>query len=234
MKEPETDVLNDPEQLAQRAAEWLADAAKASRDRFVVALSGGSTPKRMYQILAGMDLPWQRMHWFWGDERFVPPDDQLSNYRMVHEALFAHAPVPAGNIHPVPTQGLAPEAAAAAYEAELKRFYGSDRLDPARPLFDITLLGLGPDGHTASLFPGTAVLAERHKWVAAVIGAKDEARITFTYPLLESSRHIAFLVAGAEKRRMLGLLLGGDTGIPAGRLSKEHVRVFADSAATGR
>jgi 6-phosphogluconolactonase len=234
MKEPETDVLNDPEQLAQRAAEWLADAAKASRDRFVVALSGGSTPKRMYQILAGMDLPWQRIHWFWGDERFVPPDDPLSNYRMVHEALFAHAPVPAGNIHPVPTQGLAPEAAAAAYEAELKRFYGSDRLDPARPLFDITLLGLGPDGHTASLFPGTAVLAERHKWVAAVIGAKDEARITFTYPLLESSRHIAFLVAGAEKRRMLGLLLGGDTGIPAGRLSKEHVRVFADSAATGR
>jgi 6-phosphogluconolactonase len=234
MKQLQTEVLNDPERLAQRAAEWLAAAAKASRDRFVVALSGGSTPKRMYQILAGMDLPWQRMHWFWGDERFVPPDDQLSNYRMVHEALFAHAPVPAGNIHPVPTQGLAPEAAAAAYEAELKRFYGSDRLDPARPLFDITLLGLGPDGHTASLFPGTAVLAERHKWVAAVIGAKDEARITFTYPLLESSRHIAFLVAGAEKRRMLGLLLGGDTGIPAGRLSKEHVRVFADSAATGR
>jgi 6-phosphogluconolactonase len=134
----------------------------------------------------------------------------------------------------VPTQGLAPEAAAAAYEAELKRFYGGDRLDPGRPLFDITLLGLGPDGHTASLFPGTAVLAERHKWVAAVIGAKEEARITFTYPLLESSRHIAFLVAGAEKRRMLGLLLGGDTGIPAGRLSKEHVRVFADNAATGR
>ncbi|MBV8193818.1 MAG: 6-phosphogluconolactonase [Alphaproteobacteria bacterium] len=234
MKELQTDVLKDPETLAQSAAEWLAAAAKASQDRFVVALSGGSTPKRMYQILAGMDLPWRRTHWFWGDERFVPPDDALSNYRMVREALFAHASIPAENIHPVPTQGLEPEAAAAAYEAELKRFYGSDRLDPTRPLFDITLLGLGPDGHTASLFPGTAVLAERHKWVAAVIGAKDEARITFTYPLLESSRHIAFLVAGAEKQRMLGLLRGGDTGIPAGRLAKEHVRVFADSAATGR
>jgi 6-phosphogluconolactonase len=234
MKQLETEVLNDPERLAQRAAEWLAAAAKASRDRFVVALSGGSTPKRMYQILAGMDLPWQRTHWFWGDERFVPPDDVLSNYRMAREALFDHAPVPAANIHPVPTQGLEPEAAAAAYEAELKRFYGGERLDPAQPVFDITLLGLGPDGHTASLFPGTAVLAERHKWVAAVIGAKDEARITFTYPLLESSRHIAFLVAGAEKRRMLGLLLGGDREIPAGRLSKEHAQVFADSAATGR
>jgi 6-phosphogluconolactonase len=234
MSQLETEVLNDPERLAQRAAEWLAAAAKASRDRFAVALSGGSTPKRMYQILAGMDLPWQRTHWFWGDERFVAPDDALSNYRMAREALFAHAPVPAANIHPVPTQGLGPEAAAAAYEAELKRFYGADRLDPARPVFDITLLGLGPDGHTASLFPGTTVLGERHKWVAAVIGAKEEARITFTYPLLESSRHIAFLVAGAEKRRMLGLLLGGDSEIPAGRLSKEHALVFADSAATGR
>jgi 6-phosphogluconolactonase len=234
MKEPETEVLSDPEQLAQHTAQWIAAAANAAQDRFVVALSGGSTPKRAYQILAGMKLPWPRMHWFWGDERFVPPDDKLSNYRMVREALFDHAPVPAANIHPVPTQGLAPEAAAAAYEAELKKFYGSDRLDPGKPLFDVTLLGLGPDGHTASLFPGTAVLGERHKWVAAVIGAKDEARITFTYPLLESSRQIAFLVAGAEKRPMLGRLLGGDTDIPAGRLAKEHVRVLADSAAMGR
>jgi 6-phosphogluconolactonase len=234
MKEPETEVLSDPEQLAQHVAQWIAAAANASHGRFVVALSGGSTPKRAYQILGGMDLPWTRTHWFWGDERFVPPDDPLSNYRMVREALFDHTPVPAGNIHPVPTQGLGPEAAAAACEAELKSFYGADGLDPARPLFDITLLGLGPDGHTASLFPGTAVLAERHKWVAAVIGAKEEARITFTYPLLESSRRIAFLVAGADKRRMLGLLLGGDTNIPAGRLSKERVRVFADSAAMGR
>lgn len=234
MKQLETEVLSDPEQLAQRAAHWMAGLANASQDRFVVALSGGSTPKRMYQILAGLELPWARTHWFWGDERFVSPEDPRSNYRMAREALFQHAPVPAANIHPVPTRGLEPEAAAEAYEAELKRFYGSDRLDPLRPLFDVTLLGLGPDGHTASLFPGTAVLAERQKWVAAVIGAKDEARITFTYPLLECSRQVAFLVAGAEKRRMLGLLLGGDSDIPAGRLSKEHARVFADSAATGR
>ena len=234
MKKPETEILGDPERLAQRVAHWIAAAAGASQGRFVVALSGGSTPKRAYQILAGLALPWSRMHWFWGDERFVPSADPRSNYRMVREALFDHAPVPAGNIHPVPTQGLEPEAAAAAYEAELRSFYGSSQLDPARPLFDVTLLGLGPDGHTASLFPGTVVLAERRKWVAAVIGAKDEARITFTYPLLESSRHVAFLVAGAEKRRMLGLLLDGDSEIPAGRLSSEHVRVFADSAATGR
>lgn len=234
MTKLETEVLGDAEQLARRAAQWLAELANASGERFVVALSGGSTPRRMYQILAGMPLPWARTHWFWGDERFVPPDDPRSNFRMAREALFEQAPVPAANIHAVPTEGLEPEAAAAAYEAALKTFYGAERLDPARPLFDVTLLGLGPDGHTASLFPGTAVLEERRKWVAAVIGAKEEARITFTYPLLESSRHIAFLVAGAEKRRMLGLLLGGDAGIPAGRLSKERARVFADSAATGR
>jgi 6-phosphogluconolactonase len=234
MTKLETEVLGDAEQLARRAAQWLAELANASGERFVVALSGGSTPRRMYQILAGMALPWARTHWFWGDERFVPPDDPRSNFRMAREALFEQAPVPAANIHAVPTEGLEPEAAAAAYEAALKTFYGAERLDPARPLFDVTLLGLGPDGHTASLFPGTAVLEERRKWVAAVIGAKEEARITFTYPLLESSRHIAFLVAGAEKRRMLGLLLGGDAGIPAGRLSKERARVFADSAATGR
>src|SRR4051794_5173337 len=99
MKQPETEVLSDPEQLADRVARWIAAAAETAQERFVVALSGGSTPKRAYQLLAGMKLPWQRMHWFWGDERFVPPDDSRSNYRMVREALFDRAPVPAANIH---------------------------------------------------------------------------------------------------------------------------------------
>ncbi len=158
-------VLADPAALSRRVAEWMLELATATEGRFAVALSGGSTPRALYRDLAEPPyrdaFPWSRAHWFWGDERFVPPDDALSNYRMVREALLSRAPIPAANIHPVPTEGLDPEAAASAYERELKSFYGAERLDPARPLFDVTLLGLGEDGHTASLFPGTAVLAER-------------------------------------------------------------------------
>ena len=124
--------------------------------------------------------------------------------------------------------------AAATYERELKTFYGAERLDPARPLFDINLLGLGTDGHTASLFPGNAVLAERDKWVSAVVGAKPEARITLTYPALESSRHAAFLVAGDEKRAIFKRLRCGDDSLPAGRLHPTGTLwVFADTSATG-
>ncbi|MFO1082760.1 MAG: 6-phosphogluconolactonase [Reyranellaceae bacterium] len=234
MEAVEAEVLGDAEQLAERAAMWFAELARAAPDRFAVALSGGSTPRRLYQRLAEMDLPWQRIHWFWGDERFVPPDDPLSNYRMTREALFDRAPVPEANIHRVPTVGLEPATAAERYEGVLQDYYGGAALRPARPLFDVVLLGLGTDGHTASLFPGTAVLEERQVWVAPVLGAKEEPRITLTYPALESSRHVAFLVAGADKRRMLGRLLSGDAEIPAGRLSTGRARVFADRSATGR
>ena len=205
--EARLEILADPEAMSRRVADWLLEVATTKDGVFTVALSGGSTPRRLYELLAGPpyrdEFPWSRTHWFWGDERFVPHDDALSNYRMVREALLSRAPIPAINIHPIPTEGVTPEAAASAYERELKSFYGAERLDPARPLFDVTLLGLGPDGHTASLFPDTAVLAERDRWVAAVVGAKSEARITLTYPALESSRNAAFLVAGEEKRAML-------------------------------
>jgi 6-phosphogluconolactonase len=233
------EILADPEALARRVADWLLAVALAKKDRFAVALSGGSTPRRLYELLAAPPwravFPWDRTHWFWGDERFVPPDDALSNYRMAREAMLSHAPVPAANIHPVPTEGIAPAAAAAAYEAELKSFHGAASLDPARPLFDVTLLGLGPDGHTASLFPGTAVLAERERWVAAVVGAKSEARITLTYPALDSSRDAAFLVAGSEKREMLERLRRGDESLPAARLRPVgRLWLFADVAAAGK
>jgi 6-phosphogluconolactonase len=232
-------ILGDPAALSRRVAEWMLEVATATEGRFAVSLSGGSTPRLLYRDLAEPPyrdaFPWPRVHWFWGDERFVPPDDALSNYRMVREALLSRAPIPAANIHPVPTEGLDPEAAAATYEHELKSFYGAERLDPARPLFDVTLLGLGEDGHTASLFPGTAVLAERGRWVAAVIGAKSEARITLTYPALESSRHAAFLVAGDGKQAMLSRLLRGDERLPAARLHPAGTLwVFADVAAAGQ
>jgi 6-phosphogluconolactonase len=232
------EILADPEALARRVADWLLAAANAKDGVFAIALSGGSTPRRLYEHLAEPTyrdrFPWSRTHWFWGDERFVPHNDALSNYRMVREALLSLAPIPTTNIHAIPTEGVSPEAAASAYERELKSFYRAERLDPARSLFDVTLLGLGPDGHTASLFPNTAVLAERDRWVAAVVGAKSEARITLTYPVLESSRNAAFLVVGEEKRAALARLRHGDDNLPAARLHPTGTLwIFGDAAAVG-
>jgi 6-phosphogluconolactonase len=237
--EAKSETLADAEALSHRVADWLLELATAKDAIFAVNLSGGSTPRLLYERLAGPPyrdtFPWSRTHWFWGDERFVPHDDARSNYRMVREALLSRAPIPADNVHPIPTEGITPEAAASSYERQLKSFYGAERLDPARPLFDVTLLGLGPDGHTASLFPGTAVLAEQSRWVAAVVGAKSEARITLTYPALESSRNVAFLVEGKEKRAILKRLCRGDDSLPAARLRPIGVlRVFADEAAIER
>jgi len=234
--EARLEILPGPEALARRVADCLLAAATAKDGVFAVALSGGSTPQRLYEQLAAPPyrdkFPWSRTHWFWGDERFVPHDDALSNYRMVREALLSRVPIPVTNIHPIPTEGIAPEAAASAYERDLKAFYGADRLDPGRPLFDVTLLGLGPDGHLASLFPETAVLAERDRWVAAVVGAKAEARITLTYPALESSRYAAFLVVGKEKRAIFGRLRRGDDSLPAARFHPiGTLCLFGDAAA---
>jgi 6-phosphogluconolactonase len=236
VSEAKLEILADREALSRRVAGWMLELATAKDGAFSVALSGGSTPRRLYRLLVEPPyrnrFPWSRTHWFWSDERFVPHDDPLSNYRMVREALLSRAPIPASNIHPISTEGITAEAAASAYERELKAFYGAGRLDPARPLFDVTLLGLGPDGHTASLFPGTTVLAERDRWVAAVDGAKTEVRITLTYPALESSRHAAFLVAGEDKRTIFGRLRRGDDSVPAARLHPiGTLWVFADVAA---
>jgi 6-phosphogluconolactonase len=219
---PRLQVFADAEELAHEAAIWLCGLASERHGVFSVCLSGGSTPKRLYEILAGADFvdrfPWQRVHWFWGDDRFVPKDDPRSNYGMVRAALLSRAPIPEANIHAIPTEGLAPADAAIAYEQELKLFYGAETLAVARPLFDATLLGLGEDGHTASLFPGAAVLDERRRWVAAVIEVKPEPRITLTYPALESSRAVAFLVSGAAKRDVLQRILVDRELLPAGRL----------------
>jgi 6-phosphogluconolactonase len=229
------EVTKDPETLAHRVARWISDLAAASRGRFAICLSGGSTPRRLYQVLADAPyrdtLPWDRVHWFWGDERFVPWDHPDSNYGMVQAAMLTRAPAPSQNIHGIGTTSTPPDAARAD-ERVLKSYYGAEALDPARPLFDVEILGLGPDGHTASLFPGTSVLEDRDRWVAEVVGARAEARITLTYPALESSRHSAFLVAGKEKREMLVRALASDQALPAAKVRPVgDLTWFVDEAA---
>lgn len=207
--------------LAHRVAEWMTLAALAAHGPFRVSLSGGSTPKTLYRLLASDEFrsrfPWPRVFWYWGDERFVPYDHPDSNYRMTREAMLAKVPVPAENIHPIPTDGT-PEDAACRYERTLQQAYGAATLDPQRPLFDVTLLGLGPDGHTASLLPGEPVLDERERWVAAVSHGRPEVRITMTYPAIESSRRVAFLVAGAEKAEIFSAIRTGNSRVPAARV----------------
>jgi 6-phosphogluconolactonase len=218
---PAVEILSDPEALAHRAAELVLHAAQSTIGRFAMALSGGSTPRRLYELMARApyrsNFPWHRAHMFLGDERFVPHMDERSNYRMAARALFSQVPIAEANVYPVPTSGVSPADAARAYERTLKSFYGAETLDPARPLFDVTLLGLGEDGHTASLFPGTDVLSERKRWVAAVTEV-PEPRITLTYPALEASRQVIFLVAGEEKRAIFARVLQGEQDFPAARL----------------
>lgn len=227
------EVLPDPASLARHVARWMTGLARAKNGNFVVALSGGSTPRALYQILASdefaAEFPWSRTDWFWGDERFVPPQDPLSNYRMADETMLSHAPAP--RIHPVTVEGMTAAELALAYERELKCFYGSDKLDPERPLFDLVLLGLGTDGHTASLFPGSPALDESVHWTA-VDKTQQPARITLTYPALESCAHAIFLITGKEKRASLHGLLEGDHALPAARLSPTgDLHFFADRAA---
>jgi 6-phosphogluconolactonase len=234
----ELEVLLDAEALAQAAAAWLTELARSRDGRVAIALAGGSTPKRFYERLAEPpfrdEFPWSRTHWFWGDERFAPHDDPRSNYLMAQKALLSQAPISQTNIHPIPTMGLSPQAAAEAYERELKSFYGAEDLHPSRPLFDAVILGLGTNGHTASLMPGAAALEERRRWAIEVMDAGPETRITLTYPALESCFEAAFLIAGAEKKTALKRLRADDAGIPAGRLRLEGaLRIFADVEAAG-
>lgn len=232
------EISDDPHALARKAAEWFVETAGTVPGPVRVALSGGSTPKEMYTLLAADEfrsrLPWDRLELFWGDERFVPYNDPASNYRMTVETLLSRAPIPADHVHPVPVEGT-PGAAAAEYEGLLKRLYGASTLDPSRPLFHIMLLGLGADGHTASLIPGQPILEERTRWVAAVAEGRPETRITLTYPAIESSACIAFLVTGAEKAMAVRLARAGDLSVPAGRLETgADVIWFVDRAALGQ
>jgi 6-phosphogluconolactonase len=232
---PQHQTFATPEELARDVADWIVARACAVERRFAVCLTGGSTPKRLYQRLATPALaakfPWERTHWFLGDERFVPYEDERSNFGMTREALLRHVPAPADHIHPIPTGGASPAACAAAYEAELKRFYGAQTFG-AKPLFDLTLLGLGENGHIASLFPGSPTLAERTRWVLPVVGESSVDRITLTYPALEQSAVVAFLVTGERKRDVLARVRDGDPALPAVRLRPAgELYWFTDRAA---
>ena len=231
------EILPDPPALAHRVAEWMTDAALAAKGSFRVSLSGGSTPKTLYGLLASDEFrgrfPWPHVSWYWGDERFVPYDHPESNYRMARDAMLSRAPVPPENIHPVPVDGP-PVEAAERYEAILQEAYGASILDPRRPLFDVTLLGLGADGHTASLLPDDPILEERKRWVAAVSHGRPEIRVTTTYPVIESSRRVAFLVAGQGKAAILRALRTGASQLPAARVRPIGELIwFVDRAAAG-
>ena len=238
MPKADLDVSADPTALATRVADWLVDQIGDTTGAFAINLSGGSTPKALYAMLATehyrREIDWERVHLFFGDERFVPKDHPDSNYRMAHETMISRVPIPIENVHAVETDHGTPEAAAAGYEQALRTFYGKTTLDLVRPLFAVTLLGLGDDGHTASLFPGTHALLERDHWVTAVIGAKPEPRITLTYPALNASGTAAFLVAGAAKHAMLRRLLAQDTALPASQIEPSgRLVIFCDEAAAG-
>ncbi|MGO8761756.1 MAG: 6-phosphogluconolactonase [Desulfobaccales bacterium] len=204
-------VYPDLEALSRAAAALIAaqaNLAVAARGCFSIALAGGATPRRTYELLAGPPLmdqvPWDRVHVFWGDERCVSPDDPRSNARMAREAWLDRVPIPGLQIHPIDC-AQDPAAAARDYEAGLREFFAG-----ASPRLDLVLLGLGDNGHTASLFPGTQVLEEQKRWAAAVYVAQgDLYRVTLTAPLINQARLVAFLVAGATKAKILRDVLHG-------------------------
>ena len=206
-------ILPDPEAVIQAAAKRilaLSSAALRTQDRYSVALSGGSTPRRLYETLAAPpfseQIPWERVHVFWGDERCVPPDDPGSNYRMARESLLDHVPLSADNIHRVRGE-LEPEAAARAYVRELRDFF-----DAPWPTFDLVLLGMGDDGHTASLFPGSRALGETTRPVVGVTADHQDRparRVTLTPPAINAARQVIFLVTGAGKAETLRAVLEG-------------------------
>ncbi|HIK42569.1 6-phosphogluconolactonase [Thermoleptolyngbya sp. M55_K2018_002] len=199
----QVEVLPDVAGIVNRALALIlerAEAAIAQRGTFSIALSGGSTPKPLYEAIAQQPLPWDKIQVFWGDERYVPPDHPDSNEGMARRAWLDHVPIPAANIHPMDTTPADPTVAADLYEQHLQQVF---QLTPGDfPSLDVVLLGIGDDGHTASLFPHTKALTVGDRLIT--VGNKDgQPRITFTAPLINHARCVIFLVAGANKRPAL-------------------------------
>jgi len=207
-------VCSDAEELNRRAAEQfvrLATESVAASGRFTVALSGGSTPRALYSLLAGETfqplVPWSKVYFFWGDERCVPPDHPESNYGMARVTMLERVPVPTENVYRVPTENGNAQRVAAEYERILRTFF--DFNEGQQPRFDLILLGLGEDGHTASLFLGTAALEETGTVTSNDIQRLETPRITLTLPAMNEAAHIVFLVSGSSKALVLKEVLEG-------------------------
>jgi 6-phosphogluconolactonase len=233
-------VFPDHAQLSQAAAQTFVDlaaAAIADNGRFVVALSGGSTPAALYRHLAAdfhNQVDWSKVFVAWSDERFVPHDDPASNYQLAREALLNHVPIPREQTFPMPTEALSPDHAAAAYAATLDELFTG-----GWPRFDLLLLGMGPDGHTASLFPYSASLHETARLVVASLApTQPQQRLTLTFPALNQAQHALVLVSGPEKAEALHTALQPDTSLdqcPAAGLDpRGQLLWYADKAAAAR
>ena len=220
---PHLTIVPDAAALAEEAATRLLARLAEPRERFAVSLTGGSSPEGLYRMLASEpyrgQIPWQRVHWFWGDDRFVPQSDERSNAGAARRLFLDRVAARPETVHAIPTDAANVDEAARRYEAELRTFYGADRLDPGRPLFDVVLMGVGGDGHTASLFPGKPQVDETKRWVVGVPEAGMEPyvpRVSLTLPALASTRDMLFLVTGRGKREILGRVLSG-AELPAAR-----------------
>lgn len=225
------EVFDDADAVARAAAGIIAADAReavAVRGRFTMAISGGHTPWIMLRALANEQVPWQGVHVFQVDERIAPAGDPDRNLTHLRESLLSHAPLEPDQIHAMPVESADLETAAKQYAETLREFAGTP------PVLDLAHLGMGPDGHTASLVPGDPVLNVSDADVALTGIYMGRRRMTLTYPILNRSRRILWLVTGGEKVTMLPRLLEGDTTIPSGRISREQAIVLADRAAAGQ
>jgi 6-phosphogluconolactonase len=224
------EILADANAVAQEAAAIIAAearAAVAARGRFIMAVSGGHTPWQMLRALADEEVPWAGVHIVQVDERVAPMGDPDRNYTHLRESLLEHAPLRPEQIHAMPVESPDLELAAARYALTLRELAGTP------PVLDLAHLGLGPDGHTASLVPGDAVLNVTDADVALTEVYQGRRRMTLTYPMLNRSRRVLWLVTGSDKVGMLERLHGGDVSIPAGRVCQDQALVLADHAAAG-
>jgi 6-phosphogluconolactonase len=222
------EVLTDEGEVARRGAVVIAEAARAAvrtRGRFVMAVSGGRTPWLMLRALADEEIPWHAVHIAQVDERVAPPGDTDRNLTHLRHSLLAYAPLRPEQIHAMPVESSDLEAAAKLYALTLREIIGPP------PILDVCHLGLGPDGHTASLVPGDPVLEVSDADVAITGAYQGRRRMTLTYPMLNRSRRVLWLVTGSEKAAALARLQNGDQSIPAGRVSQDHALVLADRLA---
>ena len=225
------ELFEDPDSVARAAAATIAAdarAAMAARGRFALAVSGGHTPWVMLRELAGEDVPWGGMHVFQVDERVAPEGDPDRNLTHLRESLLKHSPLRPEQIHAMPVECADLEAAAMQYAVDLRSVAGTP------PVLDLIHLGLGPDGHTASLVPGDAVLNVTGTEVALTGIYQGRRRMTLTYSAINRARRVLWVVTGSEKREMLHRLIEGDVSIPAGRVRREQAAVLADRAAAGQ